>query len=255
MRKARGHVRPYGAGYEVAVPVGRDPITKRYTYAYAQAATLEEAEAVRERMLAARQAGRELRDKATFDQLLDAVLEVAHLGFNTRVIYQGYIDRTIRPALGDYEVGYLEQHPELLDRLYARLGRCRRLCGRNFPGEEIHHMPAVDSYACARGIDPTLPEMPYGQGPEIQMEAADHALTASYKNSAAAMDYLQTQADLIAQGRIDEAIQMDINNVQTLFPGKYDAAIDDMVNALPQNPYYQALRTVPSPIYYKMRLF
>jgi integrase len=100
MRKARGHVRPHGAGFEVAVPVGRDPIMKRYTYAYEQAATLEEAEAVRERMLAARQAGRELRDKATFGQLLDAMLEVAHLDFNTRVIYQGYIDRTIRPALG-----------------------------------------------------------------------------------------------------------------------------------------------------------
>src|SRR5215475_3991223 len=39
-------------------------------------------------------------------------------------------ERTIPPALGDYGVGYLEQHhPKLLDRLYAALRRCRRSCG------------------------------------------------------------------------------------------------------------------------------
>jgi integrase len=135
MRKPTGHIRPHGAGYEVAVPVGRDPITKRYSYAYRQAPTLEEAEKVRDRMLAELETGRKLRDKTTFGQLLDDVLEVAHLDLSTRVIYQGYIERTIRPALGEYEVRYLEQHPELLDRLYAGLGRCRRVCGgRRGPG-------------------------------------------------------------------------------------------------------------------------
>jgi integrase len=44
-------------------------------------------------------------------------------------MYQGYIERTIRPARGGYEVSHLEQHPELLDLLYARLRRCRKLCG------------------------------------------------------------------------------------------------------------------------------
>lgn len=36
---------------------------------------------------------------------------MAHLEFTTRGIYLGYIERTIRPALGEYEVGHLEQHP------------------------------------------------------------------------------------------------------------------------------------------------
>jgi integrase len=54
---------------------------------------------------------------------------MADLDFTTRGMYQGYIERTIRPALGDYEVGFLEQHPELLDRLYAKLRHRRRLCG------------------------------------------------------------------------------------------------------------------------------
>lgn len=129
MRKPRGHVRPHGAGYEVAVPVGRDPITKRYTYECRQAATLEEAGKLREKMLADMAKGRQRRNEATFGQLLDAVAEVAHLDLSTRVTYRGYVERTIRPALGGYTCRHLEQHPELLDRLYAALGRCRRLCG------------------------------------------------------------------------------------------------------------------------------
>jgi len=55
------------AGYEVAVPVGRDPITKRYSYSYASAPTFEEAEAVRDKMLADLTKGRQPRDDATVE--------------------------------------------------------------------------------------------------------------------------------------------------------------------------------------------
>ena len=58
MRKPTGHIRPHGAGYEVAVPVGRDPITKRYNYEYRQAPTPEEAKKVRDKMLADMAKGR-----------------------------------------------------------------------------------------------------------------------------------------------------------------------------------------------------
>ena len=34
MRTPKGHIRRRGNRYEIAVPVGRDPITKRYRYAY-----------------------------------------------------------------------------------------------------------------------------------------------------------------------------------------------------------------------------
>ena len=58
MRKPRGHIRKRPFGYEIAVPEGRNPITKRYQYRYAYAHSEEEAEAVRERMLADVAAGR-----------------------------------------------------------------------------------------------------------------------------------------------------------------------------------------------------
>src|ERR1700746_1662016 len=49
MRTPRGHIRRRGSRYEIAVPVGRDPITKRYRYAYDSAGTEEEAERRRTR--------------------------------------------------------------------------------------------------------------------------------------------------------------------------------------------------------------
>jgi integrase len=129
MRKPVGQIRRHGTGYQVIVPAGVDPITKRYRYRYEQTDTLHEAEAARDRMLADLAAGREPRTKATFGELLDRMLEVADLDFTTRGMYQGYIERTIRPVLGGMQVRELEQRPDLLDSLYAALRRCRRLCG------------------------------------------------------------------------------------------------------------------------------
>lgn len=47
MRKPKGHIRKRPFGYEIAVPEGRDPITKRYRYRYAYADTIEETETER----------------------------------------------------------------------------------------------------------------------------------------------------------------------------------------------------------------
>jgi integrase len=65
MRKPRGHIRPHGFGYEVAVSAGLDPITKRYHYLYEHVPAMEEAEAAKERMVVEVTAGREPRTKAT----------------------------------------------------------------------------------------------------------------------------------------------------------------------------------------------
>ena len=70
-----------------------------YDYRYRQPDTEEEAKALRDRMLADVAAGRAPRQRPTFGQLLDAVLEVADLDFTTLGMYRGYIERTIRPAV------------------------------------------------------------------------------------------------------------------------------------------------------------
>ena len=66
-------------------------------------------------------------------------------------------------------------------------------------------------------------------GPAIWMETRDHAQTASFGNSRAARAYREQQRQLISQGRMREAIQMDIDDVQRLFGNKYDESINQML--------------------------
>jgi hypothetical protein len=71
-----------------------------------------------------------------------------------------------------------------------------------------------------------------GDGPAIQMERLDHYQTASWGRSAAAQAYRATQKALIEQGRFDDAIQMDIEDVTGKFGGKYDSAMLQMIDSL-----------------------
>jgi predicted ATP-grasp superfamily ATP-dependent carboligase len=92
-------------------------------------------------------------------------------------------------------------------------------------------------------------------GPAIRMEEADHTelwSTDSFRESTA---WQMMQRDLVSQGRIDKALQNDINDVVSRFPGKYDDAINQLLDSLPNNVQYQTLRTVPSPIFFQMALF
>jgi integrase len=80
-------------------------------------------------MIAKVSSGRKPRTEATFGQLLDEVAAVSNLDLLTMAGCEGYTERTIRPALGDVPVRDLQERPELLDKLYAELRRCSKLCG------------------------------------------------------------------------------------------------------------------------------
>jgi RHS repeat-associated protein len=88
-------------------------------------------------------------------------------------------------------------------------------------GLESHHMPSKSSSS----LDPD-------EGPAIQMEAADHRLTASWGSSKSAQEYRAKQRSLLEAGRRDEAIQMDIDDIQSKFGSKYDEAILEMLDSL-----------------------
>lgn len=86
-------------------------------------------------------------------------------------------------------------------------------------GGERHHMPA-------KSVS-TLSE---DDGPAIWMEAADHAKTASNGNQGSdGKKYRARQAALIEQGRFDEALQMDIDDIRRKFGKKYDEGIKQML--------------------------
>jgi filamentous hemagglutinin len=55
---------------------------------------------------------------------------------------------------------------------------------------------------------------------------------ASHGRQAGHTTYLLRQHRLIKQGRFGEAIQMDIDNIRTLFGNKYDEAIQEMIDQL-----------------------
>lgn len=85
------------------------------------------------------------------------------------------------------------------------------------PDCEKHHMPAHDTT-----------DIPFNDGPCIVMEKGDHRQTASCGNSREAQEYRNKQKELISDGKFEEAMQMDIDDIQSKFGDKYDDAIAEM---------------------------
>ncbi|MFE4330025.1 DUF6531 domain-containing protein [Streptomyces sp. NPDC056831] len=80
-------------------------------------------------------------------------------------------------------------------------------------------------------------------GPAIRMERADHKKLNSTDNDLVAQAWHQWQRELISQGRLTEAMRMDIDDIKHKFPGKYDDHIREMVGSLQDNKNLQALLT------------
>lgn len=85
------------------------------------------------------------------------------------------------------------------------------------PPHEVHHMPAND----INGLN-------LNDGPAIVMDKADHRQTASCGSSQEAREYRAQQEALIKEGKFEEAMQMDIDDIHDKFGDKYDDAIAQM---------------------------
>lgn len=88
---------------------------------------------------------------------------------------------------------------------------------------EVHHMPSDSASYLERG-----------DGPAIKMEKDDHRKTASCGMSREAREYREKQKSLIEQGKFDEALQMDIDDIHEKFGDKYDDAINEMLEYVDQ---------------------
>lgn len=89
---------------------------------------------------------------------------------------------------------------------------------RGSPGMESHHVPAQGSY-------PATNRLSAGRMPAIQMDAADHAQTASYGSSTTATQYRAAQRRMIRSGNITGAFLMDVADIKAKFGDKYDEAL------------------------------
>ncbi|MBE8478121.1 DUF6531 domain-containing protein [Streptomyces justiciae] len=112
---------------------------------------------------------------------------------------------------------------------YGRLSPARK-------GNEINHIPAKAAYSHLSLTD--------WMGPAIRMERRDHRLVSSTDSRGySATPWRNAQRDLIDQGKFDEAMKMDIDDIRGLFGDKYDQHIADMVASMKDNPGLQKMLT------------
>jgi integrase len=135
-----GHIEELPSGsYRVHVYVGVDPITRKKLYLRETAKDYTKAQIVLGKLLAQAQAGKEPESGATVGQLLDAYVPIAEWDVSTRETCEGYIRRTIRPALGHLKVRKVRG--PILDQLYARLRKCGDLACTGKPFVEHRNVP------------------------------------------------------------------------------------------------------------------
>ncbi|MFF7200028.1 DUF6531 domain-containing protein [Streptomyces sp. NPDC008141] len=121
--------------------------------------------------------------------------------------------------------------------------------GTRFPiSMEVNHIPPKAAWK--QVIEPGfyIANKPHkkqkvNNGPAIRMERADHKKLNSTDNDLVAQAWHQWQRELISQGRLTEAMRMDIDDIKHKFPGKYDDHIREMVESLKDNKNFQALLT------------
>lgn len=85
-----------------------------------------------------------------------------------------------------------------------------------------HHMPSSNALTSS-GILSTY------SGPCIRMITTDHYLTASYGSSPSAVAFRNSETRLLREGKFLAAQNLGINDIQSIFYTKYNAAINDMI--------------------------
>ncbi|MFG2697223.1 RHS repeat-associated core domain-containing protein [Kitasatospora sp. NPDC048407] len=99
---------------------------------------------------------------------------------------------------------------------------------------ERNHIPARNSYL---GVGSSV--LGEGPGPAIRMDYDDHRDFISTGSSHEGIAWRAKQRALIAQGKFDVAMKMDIGMIRKIHGTKYDAAIKEMVDSLPHNKSFQ----------------
>lgn len=77
-------------------------------------------------------------------------------------------------------------------------------------------------------------------GPAIRMLKEDHRMTASCGGSTAAKNFRAKEEALINAGKFDEAMQLGIDDVRSLFGSKYNRAIEQMISYAVKQGYIKA---------------
>jgi len=161
-RVAKGCVEQLPSGsWRARVYAGIDPITKREIRLKATAKTEQQAHIELGRLLKEASEGRTPESDATVAKLLDGYAAIAPWDVSTRQTNEGFIRRTIKPALGPMKVRKVRG--PILDKLYAELKRCGDLSCTGKPFIEHRKVPVLtvnprDSRPAWKQVAETLTE-------------------------------------------------------------------------------------------------
>ncbi len=142
-RVAKGCVEQLPSGsWRARVYAGIDPITKREIRLKATAKTEQQAHIELGRLLKEASEGRTPESDATVAKLLDEYAAIAPWDVSTRQTNEGFIRRTIKPALGPMKARKVRG--PILDKLYAELKRCGDLSCTGRPFIEHRSIPVLE---------------------------------------------------------------------------------------------------------------
>src|SRR5271169_2611884 len=141
-RVAKGHIEQLPSGsFRVSVYAGTDPLTRRAIRLKTTVKTEQQARIELGRLLKEASEGRTPESDATVAKLLDEYVAIAPWDVSTRQTNEGFIRRTIKPALGHLEVRKVRG--PILDQLYSRLKRCGNLSCAGRPFTEHRNVPVL----------------------------------------------------------------------------------------------------------------
>lgn len=150
--RRRGSVRARGGSLQVRVYAGQDPVTGRDRYLTESVkgtdrAAQRRADKVMTRLQADLDKQRAPETAARLSHALDEWLRANEIEDSTRRTYIGYIERSIKPAIGAVPIDKL--NVRILETLYGELRRCRKRCdGR--PSIDRHK--STDKHDCAEAM-------------------------------------------------------------------------------------------------------
>ncbi|WP_142003372.1 site-specific integrase [Amycolatopsis cihanbeyliensis] len=129
--RQRGRIEERASSLRVVVYAGADPVTGRRSYLREKVdgtdkAAYRQAEKVLNKLLTKVNEQRAPSSSATLSYAIDEWLRTTELEDSTRNAYVGYIERVIKPTLGDMAVNKIGVRE--LENLYATLRRCRARC-------------------------------------------------------------------------------------------------------------------------------
>lgn len=131
--RPRGNIEARGDSLRIRVYAGPDPVTGKPVYLRetvpgTDGAARRAARRALNRLVAEAEKVRQPSSAISLGQVIDEWLKVAEHEDSTRETYLGYIERTIKPALGSMSIAKLSVRH--LETLYAELRRCRVRCDR-----------------------------------------------------------------------------------------------------------------------------